>query len=80
MEDWWTLRAARASEEGIVIWDDFKKAFRNKFYPCSFYDMKRSELMNLVEGNITIVEYKKRFTELAKQALAFIANEADKCK
>lgn len=70
-EDWWTLYGVGIGKEGISEWDDFKKAFRNKFYPRSFCDTKRSEFMNLVEGNMIVIEYKKRFTELAKYALAF---------
>lgn len=36
--------------------------------------------MNLVQGDMTVVEYEKWFTELAKYALAFVVDEADKCK
>ncbi|TYK27159.1 uncharacterized protein E5676_scaffold236G00020 [Cucumis melo var. makuwa] len=29
-------------------WEEFKKAFKNKFYPCFFYDAKRNEFMSLL--------------------------------
>lgn len=34
--------------------------------------------MRLVQGNMTVAEYEKKFTELAKYALALIAEEVDK--
>lgn len=54
--------------------------FQNKFYPCSFCDMKRNDLLSLVQGSATIVEYEKKFNELTKYALAFIIVEVHKCK
>ncbi|KAA0025338.1 uncharacterized protein E5676_scaffold718G00190 [Cucumis melo var. makuwa] len=34
--------------------------------------------MSLIQGDMTIVEYEKRFTELAKYALALVIDETDK--
>ena len=65
---------------GFVLWDEFRKALQNKFYPLSFCDAKRNGFVNLVQGDTTIVEYEKNFTKLAKYALAFVMDEADKCK
>lgn len=62
------------------MWEAFRKVFKNKFYPRSFYDVKRKEFISLVQGNMTIAEYEKQFIELTKYALAFIVEEADKCK
>lgn len=36
--------------------------------------------MILIQGNLTVSKYKKRYTELAKYALDFVTNETDKCK
>ena len=79
-KDWWTLHAAKAGEMSYVSWKGFLKAFQSKFYPRSFCDAKRNEFMSLVQGDVTIVEYEKKFTELAKYALSFVIDEIDKCK
>ena len=79
-KDWLTLHAAKAGGEGIVAWEEFRKAFKDKFYPHSFCDAKRNKLMNLVKGELTVAGYEKQFTELAKYALAFVVDETDKCK
>ena len=54
--------------------------FQNKLYPRFFYDAKKNEFMSLVQGNMTVVEYKKKFTKLAKYVLAFMTDEVDKYK
>lgn len=36
--------------------------------------------MNLVQVGMTVLEYKKRFTEFAKSVLAFVVDETNKCK
>lgn len=70
----------KAEGEGLITWEKFRKAFKNNFYPRSFFDVKRNELISLVQDDMTVTEYEKWFTELAKYALAFVVNEADKCK
>ena len=57
--DWWILHTARAGEEGLTTWDEFRRAFKNKFYPHSFCDTKRSEFMSLVQSNMTVTKYEK---------------------
>lgn len=79
-KDWWTLHVVRADEVSFVTWEEFKKAFRNKFYPRSFCDAKRDKFMNFVQGNLIVAKYEKRFTELTKYALAFVIDETGKCK
>lgn len=36
--------------------------------------------MRLIQEDMIVVEYEKKFTELAKYVLAFVIDEADKCK
>ncbi|KAA0054747.1 uncharacterized protein E6C27_scaffold437G00220 [Cucumis melo var. makuwa] len=79
-EDWWVLYATRAGRENVVAWKKFHKVFKDKFYPHSSCDKKRKEFMNLFQGDLTVTEYEKQFTEMVKYTLAFIIDEADKCK
>lgn len=59
VEDWWVLHAARAGGIGLVTWEEFRKTFKDKFYSNSFFDVKRNKSMNLVQGDMTVVEYEK---------------------
>ena len=70
----------RSSNTGPLSWADFKKLFQEKYYPKSYCDEKRKEFFSLVQGHMSVAEYEKKFTELAKYALAIVAEEADKCK
>lgn len=63
-----------------VSWEKFRRVFQSKFYPSSFYDAKRNEIMSLVQGDITILKYEKKFTKLTKYTLAYVLDDADKCK
>ncbi|KAA0067233.1 uncharacterized protein E6C27_scaffold418G00440 [Cucumis melo var. makuwa] len=58
-EDWWTLNVTRIGGEGLIMWEDFRKAFKDKFYPRSFCDTKRNEFMNLIQGDMTVANYEK---------------------
>lgn len=55
-----------------VSWEEFRKIFQNKLYPHVFYEAKSNEFMSLVQGNMSVAEYEKKFTELAKYVLAFV--------
>ncbi|TYK26890.1 uncharacterized protein E5676_scaffold7319G00040 [Cucumis melo var. makuwa] len=63
----------------FVSREELRKAFQNKFYPRSFCDAKRNEFMSLVQSNITMTKYEKKFTELAKYTLALVIDVTDKC-
>ncbi|KAA0047575.1 Pyridoxal-phosphate-dependent serine hydroxymethyltransferase [Cucumis melo var. makuwa] len=53
-----------AGRKGLVVLEEFRKTFKNKFYPRSFCDAKRNEFMSLVQGDMIVAEYEKRFIEL----------------
>lgn len=46
----------------------------------TFGDAKRKEFMSLVQGNMIVIEYEKRFTKLVKYVVAFVIDETNKCK
>ncbi|KAA0025418.1 uncharacterized protein E6C27_scaffold417G00010 [Cucumis melo var. makuwa] len=56
-EDWWVIYATRVDRKSTVTWEEFCKAFRDKFYPRFFCDEKRKDFMN----NLT--DKCKRFEE-----------------
>lgn len=50
----------------FVTWEEFEKVFQDKFYPRLFCDARRNEFIGLIQGEMTVTEYEKMFTELAK--------------
>ena len=50
----------------FVTWEEFEKVFQDKFYPRPFCDARRNEFIGLIQGEMTVTEYEKMFTELAK--------------
>lgn len=71
---------SRKGDAKALTREDFKKDFKEKYYPQSFYDAKGNEFLRLVQGLMSAVEYEKRYKELAKYAMTIIANETDRCK
>ncbi|TYK15233.1 uncharacterized protein E5676_scaffold892G00030 [Cucumis melo var. makuwa] len=79
-EDWWRMEESRRRTTGDISWDEFKKAFFDKFYPRSFRDAKRNEFLRLTQGSMTVAEYEKKYTELSKYATRVIEDEVERYK
>lgn len=78
--DWWRLIENRRGDVESLTWTDFRKTFQDKYYPRSFCHAKRNEFLRLVQGNMIVADYEKKFTKLAKYAMIAIADETDRCK
>ncbi|XP_074342655.1 uncharacterized protein LOC141680287 [Apium graveolens] len=62
---WW--ESARALEEGEVIpWDIFKKIFLEKYFPRYMQTQIELKFFDLKQEGMTVGEYEKKFTELAR--------------
>lgn len=55
-EYWQTLYATRGNRVHFIMWEEFKKVFKDQFYLHSFCDEKRKEFMNLVQGDMIVAE------------------------
>ncbi|KAA0035974.1 hypothetical protein E5676_scaffold349G00360 [Cucumis melo var. makuwa] len=51
-----------------------------KYFSKTYRDEKRDEFLHLQQGELSVVEYKKKFTELAKYAMALIDSETKRCR
>ena len=65
---------------GHHTWEDFKAAFETQFVPEAFKEAKRVEFERLVQGNMTVAEYEKKFLELAEYCPYTIPNDDRKKK
>ena len=74
-KDWWKAHQ-RAHPEG-VIWAEFKREFTERF-PKSFRDAKVEEFYRLEQGDFSVPEYEKKFSELIRLVPFFAENEQEK--
>ena len=74
--DWWKAQQ-RAHPEG-VIWAEFKREFTERFFPKSYKDAKVEEFYRLEQGDSSVPEYEKKFSELIRLVPFFAENEQEK--
>ena len=48
-----------------MTWGEFRELFIGKFFPASTRHAKAREFLELKQGNMTVLEYVAKFTELA---------------
>ncbi|XP_041025351.1 cold shock protein 2-like [Juglans microcarpa x Juglans regia] len=58
-----------------VSWQRFKKEFDDHFFPVSVRRQKAREFNNLVQGDMIVEQYAKKFMELGRFATHLIATE-----
>ena len=61
---WWDWVKTSRNVEAMT-WVDFKELFMRKFFPASARHVKAREFLNLWQGDMIVLEYVARFTELA---------------
>ncbi|XP_028068729.1 uncharacterized protein LOC114271311 [Camellia sinensis] len=76
-EEWWLLTLAK---EEITTWARFLEVFYEKYFPDSLREQKASEFIHLKQGTMTVVEYKSKFTQLARFVTYVIPTETRKAR
>ena len=77
-KDWWNA-VDRRYPDGIT-WDQFQQEFTDRFFPQSHKDSKIEEFFKLEQKNMSVSEYKKKFSELVRLVPYIQADEVLKCK
>ena len=61
---WWEhLRKVKKINEWWIVWNQFKKYFKQKYLSDRYYDDKIKEFHELKLGQLTIEEYANKFLE-----------------
>ncbi|KAH0672805.1 hypothetical protein KY290_025037 [Solanum tuberosum] len=58
----------------VVLWEEFKLAFLNRFFPLELREAKLVEFMNLKKGAMSVREYALKFVQLSKYAPHLVAD------
>ena len=75
-KDWWRALEMRHLEG--VGWIMFRREFLDRFYPCSYKEARVEELYRLVQGDLFVSEYEKRFSELDRLVPSVFDDEEQK--
>ncbi|XP_043705332.1 uncharacterized protein LOC122655180 [Telopea speciosissima] len=64
-EAWWQItKPILAAAQPVLTWEIFKEAFFGNYFPTSVRKKKEVELMELVQGPRSVLEYQQKFEEL----------------
>ena len=70
---WWkTIKAEYKTMADVEAWGNFKKQFGDKYVPTHVKRQKAIEFQQLVQGNMTVLEYLTKFERLSRYALDLI--------
>ncbi|XP_019167887.1 PREDICTED: uncharacterized protein LOC109163592 [Ipomoea nil] len=75
---WWVHEGPACLEEPDFDWTALKDRMRERFYPTHVRAAMYEEFLHLQQGSSTVVEYHKRFLELARFARMLVPTELAK--
>lgn len=71
---WWeTIRERRAGED--LRWGNFREEFEERYYSWQHRKEKEQEFLDLKQGNMTVLEYERRFQDLSIFATTHLSTE-----
>jgi hypothetical protein len=74
---WWeTIRERRSGE--ALRWRDFHEEFEERYYSWEHRREKEQEFLELRQGDLTVLEYERRFQDLAAFASTYLPTERHK--
>ncbi|KAA3473863.1 putative alpha,alpha-trehalose-phosphate synthase [UDP-forming] 9 [Gossypium australe] len=63
-----------------LTWDFFLETFKNKFMGEQYMKAHKREFINLVQGELSVIEYEAKFVRLSRYATDMISQERDHSK
>ncbi|XP_073291017.1 uncharacterized protein [Primulina huaijiensis] len=76
---WWKLVSSILVQQyGRIRWEHFRQAFINHHFPPALRQAKEMELLTIKQGDSSIEDYQKRFTDLLSYAPHISENSAAK--
>jgi len=71
--DWWDAFTTAHADANNITWDEFKSGFREHHVPAGVIKLKQKEFLALKQGNMSVSEYRDKFTQLS----CYAPNEVD---
>jgi hypothetical protein len=66
--DWWDAFTAAHPNADTITWQEFQANFRAHHIPSGIMKLKKKEFISLTQGNMSVSEYRDRFTQLSRYA------------
>ena len=66
--DWWDAYSAAHDDANTITWDKFRNSFREHHVPAGVIKLKHKEFLALKQGNMSVSEYRDKFTQLSRYA------------
>ncbi|VFR03191.1 unnamed protein product [Cuscuta campestris] len=76
--EWWKRNDESAGTPKPWTWAHFEWAFKQEYIPKRFSEERRKEFVELEQGDMTLPEYRQKFTKLAKFAPTLVSTPADR--
>jgi len=73
-QSWWEVIQSRR-DTGTWTWSAFKRQFEMQFFSSYQCRIKEQEFLALKQGDMSVLEYERRFHNLSLFASQFIATE-----
>jgi hypothetical protein len=81
---WWqdkkVVLVADLGSEATISWEVFKHEFNRHFFPRVVQEAKAREFLDLVQGEMSVIEYAAKFLQLSCFGLYLIPTEEKKAK
>ena len=71
---WWETVQLRCATKTLT-WSDFKTEFENQFYSRYHRKVKKQEFLALRQGDMSVLEYEKKFHDLSLLARHYVPIE-----
>jgi len=66
--DWWDAYSAAHDDANTITWDKFRNSFCEHHVPAGVIKLKHKEFLALKQGNMSVSEYRDKFTQLSRYA------------
>ena len=73
-QTWWDIVKERRATE-TLRWRDFRTEFENQYYSRQHRKIKEHEFLALTQGDMTVLEYERRFQDLSMFASVYLPTE-----
>ena len=78
--DWWKLVLRNPLLLNPISWDFFVQEFQTKYVTDDYRETNWKQFLNLKQGEMSVVEYEKKFSRLCKYAPEPILTETFQCR
>jgi hypothetical protein len=66
--DWWDSFTAAHANADTITWQELQENFRAHHIPSGIMKLKKKEFLSLIQGGMSVSEYRDRFTQLSRYA------------